>query len=124
MKTKDKIEDKAWQLTDTLAAQARSKYVAWIMKEEEVDYETAVALATGKTDPIEYEFTLGYKLADPILQIAMSAQPGRKNRELAIANFEKTLEPEELKLFRESYDADARKHFKQKLKEEKKKAKP
>lgn len=123
MKAKDKIEDKAWQLTDTLAAQARSKYISWIMKEEEVDYETAVALATGKTDPIEYEFTLGYKLADPILQIAMSAQPGRKNRELAIANFEKTLEPEELKLFRESCGADARKHFKQKLKEEKKRAK-
>lgn len=120
---KAKIEDKAWQLTDTLAAQARSKYIVWIMKEEGVDYETAVALATGKTDPIEYEFTLGYKLADPILQIAMSAQPGKKNRELAIANFEKTLEPEELKLFRESYGPDARKQFKQQLKEEKKKAK-
>lgn len=123
MKTKNKIEDKAWQLTDTLAAQARSKYIAWVMKEEEVDYETAVALATGKTDPIEYEFTLGYKLADPILQIAMSAQPGKKNRELAIANFEKTLGPEELKLFRENYGPDARKQFKQKLKE-KKRAKP
>lgn len=119
MKLKSKIEDRAWQLTDTLAAQARTKYIEWIMKEEDVDFETALALATGKTDPIEYEFTLGYKLADPIIQMAMAAQPGRKNREAAVAAFEATLDPEELRLFRESYGLEARKKFKHQLKDEK-----
>lgn len=121
-KLKDRIDDKAWVLVDTLAAQARVRFINWIMKEEGVDYAEAEALATGRTDPPEYEFTLGYKLADPVLQMAMS-QLSSKNRKIAIANFEKRLCPEELELFRKHYDAETGKRFRKALEDERKGAK-
>ena len=56
MKLKTKIENKATDLQNTLAVQAQAKYIKWLMKEEEIDYETARAIVEYRTDPIEWEY--------------------------------------------------------------------
>ena len=71
MGIKSRIEDRATQLQSDLAAQAQMKYIQWLMKEEECDYEMAMAIVMGNTDPLEPEYMLGFKLADPVLQLAL-----------------------------------------------------
>lgn len=96
---RDKATQKAYELQDRASAEARAKFLTQIMQDEGVDWDMALAIATGHTEPREPEYTLGYKMSDPILMIAMFTQPGKKARAQAIANFEATLEPDELELF-------------------------
>lgn len=97
---RDKAVQKAWELHDQKAAEARAKFLQQIMQDEEVTYEEAYAIATGKTDPKETEYTLGYKMSDPLMMLGMFSQPGKKARAQAIEKFEATLDPDELDLFR------------------------
>ena len=99
MGIKSKIEDKAITLRNTSAAQAKAEYIQKVMKWEEVDYETAFYIVNGRTDPREPEYTLGYKMADPIMMMAMFGQISKKKREMARDQFRKTLEDDELQLF-------------------------
>lgn len=99
MKIKGIATDKANELRDKMAAQARSEFIAKVMKWEDVDYETAYAICIGKTDPKEPEYTLGYKMADPMMQMAMHGQLSKKSRAKAVEIFEETLDPDELELF-------------------------
>lgn len=117
-----KIEEKAMETQQTLAIQAQGQYIKWLMKEEEVDYETAMAIVQGRTDPAEPEYTLGYKLSDPVWMIALFKQPGKNNRLKAARNFSDLLNDEERKIFwSEVFDEKNAKQFKKKFKEEKKK---
>lgn len=99
MGIKSTIEDKAITLRNTSAAQAKAEYIQKVMKWEEVDYETAFYIVNGRTDPREPEYTLGYKMADPIMMMAMFGQISKKKREMARDQFRKTLEDDELQLF-------------------------
>ena len=99
MGIKSKIEDKAITLRNTSAAQAKAEYIQKVMKWEEVDYETAFYIVNGRTDPREPEYTLGYKMADPIMMMAMFGQISKKKREMARDQFRKGLEDDELQLF-------------------------
>lgn len=115
------LKDKAMELRDTSAAQARSEYIAKVMKWEEVDYETAYYICIGRTDPKEPEYTLGYKMADPVLMLAMFGQMRKKKREQARDNFRRELDEDELKLFEEYVNKDdTEKQWKKSYKEEKK----
>lgn len=117
-----KIEEKAMETQQTLAIQAQGQYIKWLMKEEEVDYETAMAIVQGRTDPAEPEYTLGYKLSDPVWMIALFKQPGKNNRLKAARNFSDLLNDEERRIFwSEVFDEKNAKQFKKKFKEEKKK---
>lgn len=98
---RNKVESKAWDLNNRLAGEAQLKFIQKVMEWENVSFEEAQAICLGRTDPIETEYTLGFKLADPIFQIAMNMQR-KKKREQAIKNFEATLTEPELKLFRET----------------------
>lgn len=99
MSIKDKTEEKAQTVTDTLQVQAQSKFIKWVMKEEDVDYDTAWAICMGNTDPKEYEYMLGFKLANPVLQIALFKQLSKKARIQAAKNFAAGLSDEERDLF-------------------------
>ena len=118
MKVIQTIKDKAYQGIDASDAMARSKFIQWVMKEEDCDYETAYALCTRHTDPVEPEYSLGYKMASPVYQVAMNAQLRKSKREQAIENFKAMLEPDELELFeKEVLTKDTRKMWKEEKKQ-------
>ena len=122
MGIKCRIEEKAMETQQTLAAHAQMKYIQWLMKEEECDYEEALAIVQGRTDPLEPEYMLGYKLADPVVMIAIFKQHGKNNRLSAARNFAATVTEEERILFwNEVFDEKNAKQFKKKYKEEGKK---
>ena len=122
MGIKARIEDRATQLQSDLAAQAQMKFIQWLMKEEECDYEMAMAIVSGNTDPLEPEYMLGFKLADPVLQIALFKQVSKKSRKQAAENFAATLSDPEKDLFwSEVFNEETGKQFKKAYKSEKKK---
>lgn len=121
MGIRSKIEDKAMETQQTLAAQAQSKYLTWLMKEEDCSYEEALAIVQGRTDPLEPEYMLGYKLADPVWMIAIFKQHPKKNRIKAAHNFAELLSEEERILFwNEVFDEKNAKKFKKEYKKAKK----
>lgn len=122
MSFRSKIEEKAMETQQTLAAHAQMKYISWLMKEEKCDYEEALAIVQGRTDPLEPEYMLGYKLADPVVMIAIFKQHGKNNRLSAARNFAATLTEEERILFwSEVFDEENAKQFKKSYKKEAKK---
>ena len=121
MGIKTRIEDRATKLQTDLAAQAQAKYLSWLMKEEECDYNEAIAIVQGLTDPLEPEYMLGFKLADPVLQLALFKQASKKSRKQAADNFAATLSDREKEIFfSEVFNEETGKAFKKKLKAEKK----
>ena len=122
MGLRSKIDDAALKKTQDLTIQAQYKYLQWIMKEEECSYEEAIAIVQGRTDPLEVEYMLGYKLADPAWMIALFKQPGKKRRMNAALNFCDLLSDDEKIVFwRDVFNAETGKAFKEKWKKEKKK---
>ena len=122
MGLKTRIEDRAVQLQQDMAAQAQMKYISWLMKEEDCDYEMAIAIVMGNTDPLEPEYMLGYKLADPVLQIALFKQHPKKSRIQAAKNFAETLSDQERNLFwTEVFNEETAGKFKSEYRKEKKK---
>ena len=121
-KIRNAAEDKARQFMDATDAQAKANFIQKVMKWEEVDYETAFYIVSGKTDPREPEYTLGYKMASPVWMDAMFGQISKKKREQARDNFRKLLEDDELQLFNDYVDKhEVSKEYKTALKAEKKK---
>lgn len=119
---RSKIEDKAMEKSQDLAMQAQYQYLQWLMKEESCSYEEAIAIVQGRTDPLEVEYMLGYKLADPAWMIALFKQPGKKRRMNAALNFCDLLSDDEKIVFwRDVFNAETGKAFKEKWKKEKKK---
>ena len=122
MGIRTKIEEKALDVNAQLTAQAQMKYLSWLMGEEQIDYEEALAIVQGRTDPVEWEYILGYKLSDPALMIALFKQPRKKNRINAAKNFADTLEPEEAAIFwTQVFNEETGKQFKEEYRKEKKK---
>ena len=122
MGIRTKIEQKAMDTQSILAAEAQAKYLKWLMNEEQCSYEEALAIVEGRTDPLEPEYMLGFKLSDPVVVIAIFKQLGKKNRIAAAKNFAAGLTDDEKIIFwRDVFDKENAKQFKKKLKEEKKK---
>jgi hypothetical protein len=120
VKVTQTLKNKIWEGIDASDAMARSRFIEWVMKEEDCDYETAYALCTRHTDPVEPEYSLGYKMASPVYQVAMNAQVRRSKREQAIENFKQMLEPDELEIFeRDVLTKDTRKMWKEEKKKQK-----
>ena len=122
MKIRDKTEEKAEAMTIQLRYQAQAKFIKWLMKEEECDETEAWAIVEGRTDPLEHEYMLGFKLADPVLQIALFKQLSKKSRIQAAKNFADTLSDEEREIFYgKVFNEDTAGKFKSAYKKEKKK---
>lgn len=123
MGIKSKIYDKAEATTVQLRVQAQARYIKWLMKEEDVDVEMAWAIVEGRTDdPEDIKYVLGFKLADPVLQLALFKQRSKTARRQAAENFAMGLSEEEKEFFfTEVFDETNAAKFKKKMKEEKKK---
>ena len=122
MKIRDKTEEKAEAMTVQLRYQAQAKFIKWLMKEEECDETEAWAIVEGRTDPLEHEYMLGFKLADPVLQIALFKQLSKKSRIQAAKNFADTLSDEEREIFYgKVFNEETAGKFKSAYKKEKKK---
>ena len=122
MGIRSKIEDKAMDTQSILAAQAQAKYLSWLMKEEKCDYEEALAIVQGRTDPLEPEYMLGYKLADPVWMIAIFKQAGKSRRLQAAKNFAEQMltDDEKIIFWRDVFDEKTCKKFKKEYKKAKK----
>lgn len=92
--------EKAWELHDRLQGEAGVRFISQVMEWEGCDFDTARAMCDRSSDPVRPEYSLGWKLADPMTQLAMWGQPGKKARRKAVEDFELRLEPDELELFR------------------------
>ena len=123
MKAKQIAVDKVWEISDKADAIDRSKYIEWVMKEEDCNYETAWSLCTRHTDPVEPKYSLGYRMASPAYQMAMN-QKNKAKREIAIERFKQMLEPDELELFeKEVLTMDTRKMWEEEKRKQKKEKK-
>lgn len=123
MSIKEKLNTKAQDTTDKLTYQAQAKYIQWLMKTEECSYEMAMAIVEGRTDPLEPEYMLGYKLANPVLQIALFKQRSKAARRQAAKNFEVMLSEEEKRIFyTEVFNEETGKKFKTEYKNARKDA--
>ena len=106
LRVKERIEGKALDTADQLRMQTQMKYLHWLCKEESIDMETAIAIVSGRVDPPEPEYSLGYKLSDPVLCIALWGQVNQEKRRSAADNFKKTLTPAEITLFEDEVFQD------------------
>ena len=121
-KIRDKTEEKAQELTFKLQYQAQAKYIKWLMKEEKCDETMAWAIVEGRTDPLDPKYMLGFKLANPVLDIALFKQVSKKSRIQAAKNFADTLSDAEREIFySEVFNEKTATQFKTALKKEKKK---
>lgn len=84
---------------------ARVKFANWVANEENIEFDDAWLICTNQ-DPerIIPEYSLGWKLASPLVQTELNLQPRKKAREAAREKFRKELTPEELQLFNEQVD--------------------
>ena len=81
-----------------------NNFIKQIMEEDGIDEETARCLCMGLSRPIDYRYTLGYKMSSQLWQYAMFHQKSKKKRMNARLNFRDTLCPEEQILFDEEVD--------------------
>ena len=117
--TNDKILDTA----NTLRANSQAQFVNWVAGEEGWDFETAWEVCHGEHPDISRpEYSLGYKLADPIVQTAFHLQR-KKNRAAAREKFREGLTEEELQLFDKEDPEEEKKLFKKTLKKKEKEKK-
>lgn len=118
-----KLVQKAETLTDNVALNFQRDYIEKVMEWEKVDYDTAWAICQGQTDPIEYKYTLGFKM-HPILALALFKQRSKKARRQAAENFAETLSDPERKMFySEVFDMETASRWEEVWKAEEKKAK-
>lgn len=100
MTISNRLTTKIESVTDAATLQGQTKFITNVMEWENCTWEEAQKICHGETEPIQYEYTLGYKLSDPVWVLGMTKQVKKKWREEAIKNFEKMLCPEELEIFR------------------------
>ena len=120
-----KAEMWALDLQAKKAAEARAKFLKFVQEQEKCDLDHALDLCMGRTDPIDYGYTLGWKIEDPLLQHGMWSRTSTKEiREKFERHFREGLTPEEDALFVEYYlknDVGLRTYQKRFKKEKKKK---
>lgn len=117
MRIKDKATEWAYGLQTQLQSQAQAEYVQKVMKWEECSWDEALAKCTRRADPPEPEYSLGYKMCDPLGILARNTQIGRKRRQQAKKEFMEMLEPDELELYKhEVVEKGFRKQFNDALK--------
>lgn len=115
-KAKDMAVDKAEDAEHRLSMEAKARYFHKVMELEKCDFDRAVELAQGKSDPIQPEYTLGYKLCDPMLNIGLW-KSGKRQSEKWAEHFKKSLTPEELAIFEaECMTDETKKQYRKSLK--------
>lgn len=122
MKIKDKATEWAYNLQIQMQSQAQAEFVQKVMSWEDCSWEEAIAICTRKTDPVEPEYSLGYKMCDPLGMLARNTQLRKKDRMKAQEDFMKLLEPDELEIYKSQVlNEKTRQQFNDELKKEQKK---
>lgn len=120
-KIKEGIELKAMNLQSDMASRAQLRYVHWLAKEDGISIDEAWNQCLGNSDPVNPDHTLGYKIADPVLQLALFGQLSKAKRIQAAKNFAATLTDEERERFyKEVFNEETGQKFKNALKKQKK----
>lgn len=66
--------DKILDISDQMDAMAKIKYLEWVQKEEQVDYDTALMWCSGSERP---DISLGYKMCSPAWVMGFKTNPKR-----------------------------------------------
>ena len=84
---------------------ARVKFANWVANEENIEFSDAWLICTNE-DPerVIPEYSLGWKLASPLVQTELNLQPSKRARAAAREKFRSGLTPAEQKLFDEQVD--------------------
>lgn len=124
MSIKEKIEERAENTTIQLQYQAQARYIKWLMKEEDCDENMAWAIVEGRTDdPEDLKYALGFKMANPVLCIALFKQRNKDARRQAARNFAMQLsEAEQIYFFNVVFNMETATAWEDTWKEEEKKA--
>lgn len=124
MKIREGVNERAEALTNQLQVQAQAKYIEWLMKEEECDRDMAWAIVEGRTDdPEDLKYQLGFKMANPVLCIALFKQRNEESRRQAARNFAMQLDDREKEyFFSEVFDMETASGWEEVWKAEEKKA--
>lgn len=118
------LYDKITEKQAEMAAKSRAKFLHFVMEQENCDLDHARDLCLGRTDPIDFGYTLGWKIEDPLVQHGMWSRTSTSGiREKFIRHFREGLTPEEDALFVEYYLKDnvGERRYQRKFKKEKKK---
>ena len=89
----------AMNVNARMADREKMKFVRKVSKMEKVDLDTAWAICTGQTDPVEPEYTLGFKIADPAMVIALFIQTDKEGRRNAADKLIASLDDQERDIF-------------------------
>lgn len=95
------LREKAEDLRERLKAEAQMRFIRKVAAEDAIPWENAYKLCLGLTDPIDHHYTLGYKLADPVLQTGLWGPGTKKEKEKVQRMLEAELCPEEIKILHE-----------------------
>lgn len=113
-------EEKILDTANTLRANAQAQFINWVAEQEGWDYDTAWAVCNGEHPEISRpDYSLGYKLADPIVQTSFHLAR-KKNRIAAREKFRENLTEDEKRLFDSEDPEEEKKMFKKRLKEKEK----
>lgn len=94
------IREKAEEMRWKLHAEAASRFIWKVQEEDNISYEEQRSLCVGESEPVDYHYTLGYKLQDPIVQLGLWGPGTKKAKEKVAKMFEAELTPEEIEIFR------------------------
>lgn len=95
------LREKAEDIRERLRAEAQARFIRKVAAEDGIPWEDAYNLCLGLTDPIDHHYTLGYKLADPMIQTGLWAPGTKKTKRKVQRMFESELCPEEIQIFHE-----------------------
>ena len=95
----EKKEILAMNVNEKMSHQEKMRYVKKVAKLEKVDMNTAWAICTGQTDPVEYEYTLGFKMADTAMSVALFGTKDKQGRRNAADVLMMSLCEEEKEIF-------------------------
>ena len=86
-----------------LTYKAQMKFAKKVMKWEGCSWDEAWMICTGDRQPKDpadkVKYTLGFKMCDPALELALYVQRNKNNRRQAAENFSRGLSPEEAHMF-------------------------
>lgn len=95
------LKEKAEDLRNKLRAEAQIRFIRKVAAEDGISWDEAYNLCLGLTDPPDYHYTVGYKLADPVLQTGLWGPGTKAEKERVRRMFESELCAEEIQIFRE-----------------------
>ena len=95
------LKEKAEDLRNKLRAEAQIRFIRKVAAEDDISWDEAYDLCLGLTDPPDYHYTVGYKLADPVIQTGLWGPGTKAEKERVRRMFESELCAEEIQIVRE-----------------------